>query len=214
MYQIPFSFPIINVKAICGENNRNTREHLFELGHHGSNQFVIVYIGHNIDTSKALDNYGLDVTNINGVIRKNYIHDMTPNPEMTSIDYKNIFNIISNELGKIPSNTYIVYAVDLVEGIIHFNLINADSIKSARHTAKDLLTNYLGIPVLIRNLMLDPVKNSSIGHTSNLSASYIGRLDHMNKYYNHSRFHIGVVKATKSLTYNIKLNSSWVYDCI
>lgn len=211
MKQIPFSFKQLPIIKIIGPKLPHTRQFLFELNCDNSGKFILCNIPYNIDAETWLIQNGIVVGNIFGPSRDGLRHNSLPFPKLTREDYKNIIACINSTGYIINTTDYIYYAVDLESGIIRFDLVNASNIKEARQKARDILTKLTGEEILIKNLMLDPVKNSPITYTSNLHNSFIGEcITGYNKYYTEYRYLFGVFKPTKSI-YNSELITPWHY---
>ena len=208
-----FEFKQLPIVSVYGEDKPNTRGFVFELKPKFSNKFVLVYIPFGEYIGKYVDKIGLDIVDIRGVIRNKEIHDILPNPAMTINDFINIKNDIIACGKSITSKTYIVYAVDLEREFLSYDLFDADNIKIARHIAKFILEKELNTTIKIKNLMLNPAKNSSITYVNDLNNSYIGKcaFNTNNKYFTKSKYLVGVIKANTNFN-KCDLLRSWHED--
>lgn len=211
MYQVPFSFPKIKVKALYGERRLGSRSVLLELQPQGSNEFVIAHTKNQLTAEDVVDWYGLKVTSNKGVIRDGCTYDKVPLPEISGIDFHNMLTNANVDLTQ--SNLYLYYTVDLLYGVIYYDFIMADNITNARKQVKEILSTLLETSIQQKELLLGSSKNNSVAHATNLSNSYIGTTHGGNNYYTYRRYQIGVVKVNKNLT-NTQVLDSWVYNCI
>ena len=215
MLQIPFTFKPLNIKGIVGQpTDRWDQLHIYELTERGSNSFILGYVPR-LEDAKAYfkQHYNLEIADSKGVIRNNFIHDFVPCPELSGADFQNMCNCIKQIYGLHPNNnTYLYYAVDLVNSVILFDTFDAADLKEARNIASNYLSDTLHTKVLIKNLKLNATKNSMVEHSYNLSNAYIGQLQDMNKYYTHNKYLVGCVKYSSSLSRTVILND-WVYQC-
>lgn len=213
MRRLKFKFEPLNIVAIYGQEGKNTTAHVFEIEKQNSNKFIICHIPNNIGIEDWLNSCGLKVVNTSGIKRGQYIHNRIPNPELTIKDYENIIKGIKSTGFKIDSNTYVMYTVNLEYGVIEYELIKATSISEARHMAKNFLRQYTGEDINIKNLMLDPVRNSRVTYTTNLDNSGVGVCSPgYNKYFTHKRILVGIFKANLDIS-KCKQNYDWLNLC-
>lgn len=214
MLQVPFSFKPLKIVGIVGQPASNQdRLHLYELAPRGSNAFVLGYKSRLADAQVFLKQNNMTIADKEGVIREHIIHDIIPFPELAGVDFQNMMNSIKQSYGaQLTKNTYICYAVDLVNSVIYFEVFDAIDLKEARNTACTYLSNTLGVKVLVKNLQLNANKNSKVAHANNLANAYIGRLNEMNKYCTYSKYLVGCVKLSSSLIHT-QILDDWIYQC-
>ena len=213
MRELQFLFQQLPITAIYGMHTRDTRELVFELEYTGSNKFIMCYIPNNVSVESWLSFNAPKVADTRGINRGNYIHNILPTPELTLNDYANIIHDINNSNIHINKNSYVVYLVDLIYRTLEYEIIEANNIGDARNIAKNIISKQIEENVLVKNLMTDPIRNSRITYTNNLSNSYVGVCSPgYNSYLTHKRYLIGIFKPNIDIS-KCKQNCSWLRLC-